>query len=207
MSGLNNLQDQLQKIQLSHPVHDEVPKSPEEGIKRLLEGNKLWSDGDVSKFINILSHEITPEIRNSLQNTQKPYVTIITCSDSRVSPELIFCEGIGFVFIIRVAGNIAGELGLGSIEYGVGHLGTPLLLIMGHQGCGAVQATLDSVHAGSKNKNHRHHDHIASIVKMITPAAEAAHKKYPDLDAHKKEAMEFAVKENVKNSKKNILQA
>lgn len=76
------------------------------------------------------------------QNGQAPYAVVLTCSDSRVSPEHIFSAGIGELFVIRTAGNVVGELELGSIEYGVEHLGAKVVVIMGHSGCGAVSAAL-----------------------------------------------------------------
>lgn len=88
--------------------------------------------------------ELTPEIRKETTlHGQHPYAVIVTCSDARVPPEHIFSAGIGDLFVIRNAGNLIGDLDLGSIEYAVSHLGARLVLIMGHTHCGAVQAALE----------------------------------------------------------------
>lgn len=77
---------------------------------------------------------------------QEPYAVIVTCSDSRVPPEHIFSAGLGELFVIRTAGNVVGEFELGSIEYGVEHLGAKLIVVLGHTGCGAVVASLSDSH-------------------------------------------------------------
>ena len=102
---------------------------------------------------------------------QHPFATIITCADSRVSPELIFDQGIGDLFVIRVAGNIADDDSiLGSIEYASQHLGVRLVVVMGHKSCGAVGAAVAHVdHDGPAT-----HDHIDSLIDSIRPAVVAA---------------------------------
>lgn len=90
------------------------------------------------------SAELTPEIRlETAVHGQHPYAVVVTCSDARVPPEHIFNAGIGDLFVIRNAGNLIGDLDLGSIEYAVSHLGCKLVLIMGHTHCGAVEAALE----------------------------------------------------------------
>lgn len=84
----------------------------------------------------------TPERRNQVKNGQHPFAVILGCSDSRVPPEVIFDQGLGDLFVVRVAGNVVDKLVLGSIEYAVSHLTTPLVMILGHSECGAVTATL-----------------------------------------------------------------
>lgn len=111
--------------------------SPESVIEFMTERNEAYvaseeNEGDVSGEIRTETSE----------NGQVPYVTVITCSDSRVPPEHIFQAGIGELFVIRTAGNVIGEFELGSVEYGAEHLGTQLILVLGHTGCGAVDATL-----------------------------------------------------------------
>ncbi|MCR5760406.1 MAG: carbonic anhydrase [Sphaerochaetaceae bacterium] len=105
--------------------------SAEQAITKLLEGN--------SSFLNT-SKEIRTE---TAKNGQHPYAIIITCSDSRVIPEAIFNAGIGELFVIRVAGNVIDNHQLGSIEYASEHLGTKLIMVLGHTHCGAVDAAIN----------------------------------------------------------------
>lgn len=106
-------------------------------LKRLLEGNDEYvkakvGTGDISKEIRALTYIYG----------QSPYAIVITCSDSRVIPEKIFMVGIGEIFVIRVAGNVIGDIELGSIEYAISHLGVKLIMVMGHTRCGAVDAAI-----------------------------------------------------------------
>lgn len=110
-----------------------------DALEKLKEGNKrylnsLTNPGNISQAIR---HE-------TCENGQKPYAVVITCSDSRVIPEGVFSAGIGELFVIRVAGNVIGAIQLGSVEYAVEHLGSPLVVVMGHTHCGAVGAALNS---------------------------------------------------------------
>ena len=123
--------------------------SANEAINRLKEGNKRYLTEQTG------SGDISPAIRlRTFQNGQQPYAIVITCSDSRVIPESIFCAGIGELFTIRLAGNVIDDHQLGSIEYAVEHLGTNLVVVLGHTGCGAVDAAI-------------HHD-PSGFIKYIT---------------------------------------
>ena len=102
-------------------------------LEKLMEGNKRFCEGR-------LSEKDVKAARLQTQNGQKPFVTVVACSDSRVVPEYIFDANIGDIFVIRTAGNIVDTITLGSIEYGVEHLNTPLLIVLGHEKCGAVTA-------------------------------------------------------------------
>ena len=113
-----------------------------EAKKRLVDGNLRYLDANIS------TGDISPAIRRSTAaDGQCPYAVVITCSDSRVIPESIFSAGIGELFVIRVAGNVIDNHQLGSIEYAADHLGTRLILVLGHTGCGAVDAAIKG-HAG-----------------------------------------------------------
>ncbi|MFH1393666.1 MAG: carbonic anhydrase [Candidatus Micrarchaeota archaeon] len=105
----------------------------EEAMNKLNERNRRYMSGK-------LAEKDVGSARESTKNVQKPFVTILTCSDSRVVPELIFDANVGEIFVIRNAGNVVDEVVLGSIEYGTEHLHTPLLVVMGHEKCGAVTA-------------------------------------------------------------------
>jgi carbonic anhydrase len=99
--------------------------------------------------------------------SQAPFAVVVACSDSRVPPELLFDRGLGDLFIIRLAGNIVDDAALGSIEYAVDHLGTPLVVVMGHKRCGAVTAAVEAA-----DKNEKLPGHLPAIVNAITPAVE-----------------------------------
>ena len=106
-----------------------------------------------------------------LKKGQNPFVVVVSCSDSRLPPELIFDQGLGDVFSIRTAGNVIGDYELGSIEYAVEHLHCKLIVVLGHENCGAIQA-----YATSGNEKHK--DHIQSLVDYI--ASEEEEKIIPD---------------------------
>lgn len=123
--------------------------SAKEAIKKLEEGNERYLTENTG------SGDISPAIRlRTCRNGQQPYAIIVACSDSRVIPESIFSAGIGELFTIRLAGNVIDDHQLGSIEYAVEHLGTNLVVVLGHTGCGAVEAAI-------------HHD-PSGFIKYIT---------------------------------------
>ena len=113
--------------------------SADEALNRLREGNR--------QFIELIAStgDISPEIRkDTCENGQNPYAIIVSCSDSRVIPESIFNAGIGELFVIRVAGNVIDDHQLGSIEYAAEHLGARLIVVLGHDHCGAVDAAINN---------------------------------------------------------------
>jgi carbonic anhydrase len=168
-----------QFAQAADPAHPDQPSvAPAEAISKLKEGNGRYTSG------NPQHPGQTTERRTELAKTQHPFAGIVSCSDSRVPPEIIFDQGLGDLFIVRVAGNVINDEGLGSIEYTVDHLGTRLILVLGHQSCGAVKAARETIAAKGKAPGH-----IESLVRAIKPAVEATAKD--DLDA--------TVKANVKN--------
>lgn len=110
--------------------------SPQDALKRLMNGNERYVHDE-------LEHpNRTSERREASHATQTPYAVIVGCSDSRVSPEIIFDEGIGDLFIVRVAGNVIGPLELESIEFSVFTLKSVLVLVLGHENCGAIKAVI-----------------------------------------------------------------
>ena len=110
----------------------------DEAKERLITGNQKYIDS------HELRNDVSPEnLLKFSRNGQQPYAIIITCSDSRVVPELIFSAGIGDLFVIRVAGNVIDSHQLGSIEYAAEHLGTGLIVVLGHDHCGAVDAAMN----------------------------------------------------------------
>jgi carbonic anhydrase len=163
--------------------------SADEAMKKLVEGNNRYVAGKMAQ--KDLGDARRKEV---LTKGQHPFATIITCSDSRVPPEIIFDQGIGDIFIIRVAGNVVDTVSLGSIEYGVEHVGTPVLMILGHQSCGAVKAAVFSKEAPE--------GFIGEIVKKIKPAADKAKSSGKQGD----EMLDIAIKENIHNVYKEILE-
>lgn len=110
----------------------------EEAKKRLIEGNRRYIASEE------LTNDVSPgTLLRFCRSGQQPYAIIIACSDSRVVPELIFSAGIGDLFVIRVAGNVIDSHQLGSIEYAAEHLGTGLIVVLGHDHCGAVDAAMN----------------------------------------------------------------
>jgi carbonic anhydrase len=134
-----------------------------EALQRVVAGNKRFTSGN-------LQHRGSDDVRRAeLAESQAPYAVILGCSDSRVPPEIIFDEGIGDLFTVRVAGNTAATgVVQGTIEYGTAVLGSVLVLVLGHENCGAVKAALDQVKAGPTVPGQ-----IASVVDPIIAAAQA----------------------------------
>jgi carbonic anhydrase len=145
---------------------EEIPGTMLSPLDKLKAGNEKFVSGHPSHPDETLSR-----IRE-LKNGQNPFVVVVSCSDSRVPPELVFDQGFGDIFSIRTAGNVMGDYELGSIEYAVEHLHCNLIVVMGHENCGAVQA-----YASSGNEHHAE-DHIQTIVDYI--ASEEEEKNIPD---------------------------
>jgi carbonic anhydrase len=131
-------------------------------------------------------------LRHKLVSGQSPKAIILSCSDSRVGPEVIFDQSLGDIFVVRTAGNVADAVALGSIEYAVDHLHSPLLVVLGHQKCGAVSAACSGEKMPSSN--------LDAIVERINPAVTQA-KTYAKAD----DLIESAIKENVHQSAKDVL--
>jgi carbonic anhydrase len=151
----------------------------------LLAGNKRYREGKP------LAHNYPAE-RSVLVKGQEPKVAILSCSDSRVPPELVFDKSLGELFVVRTAGNSADALAIGSLEYGVEHLGTKVLLVMGHQSCGAVSAACSGEKAPTEN--------LEAVVAPIAPACRKAGTTLKGA-----ELIDAAVHENVQNSAQNLL--
>jgi len=134
--------------------------SPAESLTKLKEGNARFVAG-ANKYSGVDQARRT----ETTTNGQHPYVTILSCSDSRVPLEYIFDAGIGELFVIRVAGNVVDTDEAGSIEYGIGHLHTPLLVVLGHSHCGAVTAVAKGAEV---------HGNIPKLVDNIAPAVQRA---------------------------------
>jgi carbonic anhydrase len=149
-------------------------------LEKLMDGNKRFKAG------HPVHPDETLERIRELKKGQNPFAIIIGCSDSRVPPELIFDQGLGDVFSIRTAGNIIGDYELGSIEYAVEHLGCKLIVVLGHENCGAIKAYIENPEALKQN------DHIKKIIDYI--ADEVEEKTLPEADKH---LVDKAVRANI----------
>lgn len=150
-------------------------------LERLIEGNKRFNNGKP------LHPDQTLERIRNLKIGQHPFAVVLSCSDSRVPPELIFDQGLGDIFSIRTAGNVIGDYELGSIEYAVEHLHCNLIVVLGHENCGAIDAY---IHSGKE----KHHDHIQLLIDHI--ADEPEEKDIPDSLKHD---INYAVNANIKH--------
>lgn len=154
--------------------------SPDEALQRLLDGNARYAAN-------------TPAIKDFSAGRaarvakQYPFAAILSCADSRVAPELAFDQGPGELFVVRVAGNFVDDDGLASLEYGVKFLGAPLIMVLGHTNCGAVDATIKVVKENAKLPGH-----LPGLVRAIKPAVEAAKK------ANTGNLLDEAIVENVR---------
>ena len=135
----------------SIPSHAEV-------LNLLLDGNKRYTSGEMT-YPRQSARE-----RQALTEGQSPIAVIVGCADSRVPPNIIFDQGLGDLFVIRVAGNIADDAILGTIEYAIHALKTPLVMVLGHAHCGAVKATLSGAELPG---------HLPSLAKAIQPAVDS----------------------------------
>jgi carbonic anhydrase len=132
--------------------------SADEALARLVAGNARFVEGRTQRG------DFRRETLADLARGQRPFATILGCSDSRVPPEWVFDAGLGELFVVRVAGNVFSPEVAGSLQYAGSHLQTPLFVVLGHQGCGAVQAALETKDSGTK-----HRSRIQLLVDSIVP--------------------------------------
>jgi carbonic anhydrase len=154
-------------------------------LERLKQGNERYVNS------NVVSHDDWTAKRAALVDNQRPFAVIVSCSDSRVPPEIIFDQTLGHLFVVRVAGNIVDNFAIGSIEYGVSVLGAKLILVLGHAGCGAVEAAM---------KGMKFDNHIQEILDDIQPAIAATKTRGAN-------ALELAIKQNVRNVEETLRQS
>lgn len=152
--------------------------SPDAALKRLKEGNKRYVDGVAKR------HDFKHE-REALVGGQNPFAAILSCADSRIAPEYAFDTGRGDLFVCRVAGNFANDDTIASLEYAVAVLNVPLIFVLGHEACGAVDATIKSLKDGTTLPGH-----MPSLVTAIAPAVKASSQQAGD-------ALNNAIKQNV----------
>lgn len=141
-------------------MNPKSPMTPDEALELLKQGNRNYLAGNP-----IRPHQTSEERRAALAEEQRPFCVLVGCSDSRVPPELLFGRGLGELFIVRNAGNVVDLAAMGSIEYGVAVLGAPLVVVLGHERCGAVQAAVNVV-----EKDATFPGSIGQMIEPIIPA-------------------------------------
>ena len=159
-----------------------------EALRHLQEGNERFRAGTARLG---RAHK---DMLADLVRWQRPYATILCCSDSRVPPELVFDAGLGELFVVRVAGNVLSAEVAGSLQYAAAHLGTPLFLVLGHEGCGAVKAAIDTKVSGATQRSR-----IQTLVDSIMPGLSGL-----DLQLPPEDRLSSAVEANVRWTMRQI---
>ena len=169
---------------------DSTPRfTASEALERLRAGNARFVRGE-ARFPTVQK-----EVLAALAKEQRPYATILGCSDSRVPPELLFDAGFGELFIVRLAGNVISEEVAGTLQYAAVHLRTPLFLVLGHEGCGAVQAALEAKFRGARERSR-----IEALLENILPGLDAI-----DPAASPEQQLRAGVEANVRWAIRQIL--
>jgi carbonic anhydrase len=171
--------------------HTPPAYTADEALARLKSGN--------ARFLSGKSHfpRLQKQVLAELAKGQQPYATILGCSDSRVPPELVFDAGFGELFIVRVAGNVLGPAIAGTLQYAGMHLHTPLFVVMGHEGCGAVQAALASKFHGAQQASR-----IEALLENILPALDGLDATLPP-----EALLKAAVEANVRWTMRALLES
>lgn len=144
-----------------------------DALARLKDGNKRYSTGNGGAS-GVETARSLARVKTTGADGQKPFASVLTCADSRTPPEIFFDQGVGDIFVVRVAGNVTDTMGLASLEYGVDHLGIPLIVVVGHSKCGAVDAAVKSIIGGKSEPHHEPEDfsaNLPALVAAIEPAA------------------------------------
>jgi carbonic anhydrase len=177
------------RVRAAEPPAADAPNAipPAEALDRLMQGNARYAAGETE----CKDYSID---RAERVGSQYPIVAVLSCSDSRVSPELLFEQGPGDIFVVRVAGNFVNPDGLASMEYAVKILGAPLLMVLGHTNCGAVSAAVKVVKEHAELPGH-----LPELVKSIEPAVIAAHGKHPS------DLVAATIEENVRLNVKRLI--
>jgi carbonic anhydrase len=171
------------------PSPENTRPSADEALARLMDGNRRFLRGEAR------TGAFRRETLADLAKGQRPYTTILACSDSRVAPEWIFDTGLGELFVVRVAGNILSPEIAGSLQYAGSYLGTPLFVVLGHEGCGAISAAL-----ATKREAEQFRSRVQLLLASIVPGL-------PDLHAQlsPEEQLSRAVEGNVRWTVRQIL--
>jgi carbonic anhydrase len=162
------------------PTGEQARAAQQAALQALSAGNARFVEGKQAP------HDLGEERRHALAKGQHPHAAILSCSDSRVPPEHVLDQQLGEIFVVRTAGNVADGVALGSLEYAVEHLGVPVVVVLGHQSCGAVTAAV-----AAHGKPLHDHGHIDDVLKLVDPAVARARK------AGAKDLVDASIRANV----------
>lgn len=137
----------------THPLLDRDKITPREALEILVEGNRRFSD-------NVTANRDVRQLLQITKDKQHPFASVLSCSDSRAPVEMLFDQALGDIFSVRLAGNIATNYAIASLEFGTKHLGSKLIVVLGHSSCGAIKAACDDFKDG----------HITQLIELIKPA-------------------------------------
>lgn len=160
------------------PKNESPVTTPAQALERLMQGNARFVAGDFELA------NVSVARRAETAKGQKPFAAVFACADSRETPELIFDRGIGDLFVVRTAGHVLDQAAQGSLEYGIAELNIPLVVVMGHEKCGAVKATIETLESGGKAPSA-----IQSLVNMIRPAVQYLPESHGEGHDHLDEAV------------------
>jgi carbonic anhydrase len=166
----------------------EALMTPDEALLALEEGNRRFAGGRPAGLRR------DAERRREIASGQRPFAAVLACSDSRVAPEIIFDQGLGDLFIVRVAGNVADGVALESLELGTDRLEVPLIVVLGHTRCGAITAALASESGGALGE---------TLLRLLQPAVDAARREETETDR----IIDRAARENVKLIVRDLLRS
>jgi carbonic anhydrase len=172
-----------------HPLIDRNKMSPKEALQILIEGNQRFQN-------NLRSNQDNAKLINITKDAQHPFASVLSCSDSRAPVELIFDQAIGDIFSVRLAGNIASQNAIASLEFGLKYLKSKLLLVLGHSSCGAIKGCCDNVEDGL----------ITNLLHQISPCLELETKTQGNRNSSNTKFVENLVELNVHYQKNKILQ-
>ncbi|HEX4404168.1 MAG TPA: carbonic anhydrase [Polyangia bacterium] len=163
-----------------------------EALQRLQEGNKRFTQN-----VRGIEALLSQSRREELSTSQEPFAIVLGCSDSRVPAEIVFDQGLGDLFVIRIAGNIVAPSGIGSVEFAAAKFGTQLVVVLGHSSCGAILATLEELQRPTENQSRN----LRSIVDRVRPSVEEllAVKPRPAHDVIVREAVRANIRASVRN--------
>lgn len=168
---------------------------PEVALEKLIAGNNRFTSG-VRSVDSLLSHQKMAELADK---GQKPFAIILTCSDSRSPAEMIFDQGIGELFVVRVAGNVVAPSLLASIEFAASNFGSSLIMVMGHTKCGAVKAAYDHVKSGGRKLPSQN---LEDLVNKIKPVIEKA--RFEGVSKSDENLIDLYAQDNVRQSMQHI---
>lgn len=163
--------------------------TPQEAIKKLVDGNERFASG------SSIHPNRCDETKNAILNQQKPFVAVLSCSDSRVPVEIIFDAGLGDIFAVRTAGHVLSKEVLGSLEYAVKSLGVKLVMILGHENCGAIKTAIETYQDKSYDNLS---ENLQSIMNHIYPAIE-------NTDSTNEDFLNCAIKSNIDYQLEDLL--